>query len=243
MTRLRLAQKAVLMMILGVVMTEPARAYEVDLSAGKTTVRGQVTLRGPAPLAERVTVLRDSAFCGETVPNESLQVDRRSNGVAAVVVSLEGVTVGKPFPEDRWLALENRTCRFSPHVKAVQVGSQMEVSNADPVLHNTHIRKSEATFLNVALPPGGKAIRKTLADPGRLDVRCDAHRFMRASVHVFAHPYFTVTDPAGKFELTEVPPGAYRIRVWHETLGMREKAVTVPAQGQTVVNLELDVPN
>lgn len=232
-----------LALILGMPPAEPARAYEADPSAGKTTVRGQITLRGQAPAPDRVTVLRDSAFCGEAVPNESLVVDRSSNAVAAVVVSLEGVTVGKPFPEERRLALENRACRFSPRVKAVQAGSQLEISNADPVLHNTHIHKSDTTFLNIALPPGGKTIRKPLTEPGRLDVRCDAHRFMQATIHVFAHPYFTVTDSAGKFELTEVPPGTYRLRVWHETLGVREKTVTVPAQGQTVVNLELDVPN
>lgn len=241
--RCEFMQWIALAMILGIAPAEPACAYEVDPSAGKTTVRGQITLRGPAPPAERVTVLRDSAFCGEAVPNESLLVDRPSNGIAAVVVSLEGVTVGKPFPEDRRLALENRACRFFPHVKAIQTGSQLEISNVDPVLHNTHIRKSDTTFLNIALPPGGKTIRKPLADPGRLDVRCDAHRFMQATIYIFDHPYFAVTDAAGRFELTQVPPGVYRLRVWHETLGMREKTVTVPAQGQTVLNLELENPN
>lgn len=241
--RCEFRQWIALAMILGIAPAEPARAYEVDPSAGKTTVRGQITLRGPASPAERVAVLRDSAFCGDAVPNESLLVNRPSNGIASVVVSLEGVTAGKPFPEERRLALENRACRFFPHVKAVQAGSQLEISNADPVLHNTHIRKSDATFLNVALPPGGKTIRKPLVDPGRLDVRCDAHRFMQATIHVFAHPYFTVTDPAGKFELAQVPPGTYRLRVWHEILGMRERTVTVPAQGQAVANMELEAPN
>lgn len=232
-----------LALAVGTAPEEPVRAYEVDPSAGRATVRGQITLRGPAPPGERMTVRRDSGFCGETVSSESLLVDRPSNGVAAVVVSLEGVAAGKPFPDDRRLALENRACRFSPHVMAAHIGSQLEISNADPVLHNTHIRKSDATFLNVALPPGGKTIRKPLPEPGRLDVRCDAHRFMQATIHVFAHPYFSVTDPAGKFELTQVPPGTYRLRVWHESLGLREKTVTVPVQGQAVVNLELEVPN
>jgi plastocyanin len=240
---MRLIKGVVLVLILGIASAEPARAEEADPSVGKTTVRGQITLRGPAPALEGVTVQRDNAFCGETVPDESLLVDRRTNGIATVVVSLEGVMVRKPLPEERRLALENRACRFFPRVKAIQAGSQLEISNADPVLHNTHIRKSGDTFLNVALPPGGKTIRKPLAAAGRLDVRCDAHRFMQATIHVFDHPYFAVTDAAGRFELTQVPSGVYRLRVWHETLGMREKSVTVPAAGRTVVNLELENPN
>jgi hypothetical protein len=61
-----------------------------------------------------------------------------------------------------------------------------------------------------------------------MDVRCDAHPFMQARVSVFEHPYFSVTDPIGRFELTQVPPGTYTLRAWHEKLGTKEKKITVP---------------
>jgi hypothetical protein len=136
--------------------------------------------------------------------------------------------------------LDNSDCRFSPRIWATVTGSQLEIKNADPVLHNTHILKDRATFLNVALPPGGRPIRKPLPNPGRLDVRCDAHKFMQASVHVFAHPYFAVTDDTGRFELTKVPPGTYQLRVWHETLGMQELTLQVPAKGSVTISPVLD---
>jgi len=237
------ARTAIVLVCMGLGLFDAGTAYEEEPDVQGAIVRGRVTIRGPVPPAEQALVLRDSVFCGETMPSESLQVDRASGGIAAVVVSLEGVARGKALPDERRMALDNRACRFSPHVKAVPTGSTLEISNADPVLHNTHIRKSGDTFLNVALPPGGKTIRKPLASAGRLDVRCDAHRFMQATIHVFDHPYFAVTDAAGRFELTQVPLGVYRLRVWHETLGMREKSVTVPATGRTVVNLELENPN
>jgi uncharacterized surface anchored protein len=33
---------------------------------------------------------------------------------------------------------------------------------------------------------------------------------------VVSHPYYSVTDESGKFELTDVPPGQYQIVAWHE---------------------------
>jgi plastocyanin len=149
------------------------------------------------------------------------------------------VAKGKPLDAGP-AALDNRACRFHPRVRAITLGTPLEIGNADPVLHNTHIWREGVTFLNVALPPGGEPIRKTVAALGRLDVRCDAHKFMQASVHVFAHPYFAVTDDAGRFELTKVPPGTYRLRVWHETLGSQEQTVQVSGKGPVTVNLVLD---
>jgi plastocyanin len=215
------------------------QGYAVDPGITGSTVRGLITYRGSIPSDKPLSVTRDVEYCGTTVTNEGLLVDRFSKGVAAVVVSLEGVTKGKAFPAEKRVVLENEGCRFSPRIRAVSVGSLIEINNTDPVLHNTHIRKGNATFLNVALPAKGKPIRKPLAEAAHLDVRCDAHQFMRASLHVFAHPYFAVTDQAGMFEIPQVPPGTYSLRVWHETLGFVEKPVTVPGTGEVTVNLKL----
>lgn len=39
---------------------------------------------------------------------------------------------------------------------------------------------------------------------------------MNAEVLVVPHPYYTVTDESGRFELRDVPPGEYEIVAWHE---------------------------
>jgi hypothetical protein len=39
---------------------------------------------------------------------------------------------------------------------------------------------------------------------------------MNAEILVVPHPYYTVTDESGRFELTDVPPGEYEIVAWHE---------------------------
>jgi hypothetical protein len=219
-----------------------ADAYEENAAVGGVAVSGRIAFTGAIPKPERVPVHRDSKFCGDTIAIERLQVDQ-ARGLEGVVISLESINKGKPaVPENAVITFENRTCRFVPRVKAAVVGSMLEIRNSDPILHNTHIRlddRSGPTVINVVQPAGSNVIHKPLRVAGLLDIRCDAHAFMHASIHVFEHPYFAVTDSAGRYELTQVPPGTYRFRMWHETLGVRTKTISVPSTGALTLDLEL----
>jgi hypothetical protein len=222
---------------------EPVYAYEGDPAVAGVTMSGRVLYTGSLPKPERVPVHRDSRFCGETVSIDKIQVERASGGIEGVVISLEGIDRGKPLvPDKTVITFENRTCRFVPRTNAAVVGSTLEILNSDPILHNTHIRIDDRlgpTVINVVQPAGTDVIRKSLRTAGFLDIRCDAHTFMRASIHVFEHPYFAVTDGTGRFEMAQVPPGTYRLRMWHEALGARTKTITVPSTGSLTVDLGL----
>ena len=220
-----------------------ASAYEADPATVGATIVGRITIAGAIPKSKPLPVHRDSAVCGMTIPNEALIVDQGSRGVTEVVVSLEGVTKGKPFHDDSTLVLENRACRFFRRTNAVPVGSTLEIRNTDPILHNTHVRKDTrmgSTLINVSQPVGTKAILKPLSVPGLFDTRCDAHPFMVGSIHVFEHPYFAVTNETGSFEISKVPPGTYQLHIWHERLGVREKTIKVLDGASLTVDLYLD---
>ncbi len=222
---------------------EAAGAYQVDPGLAGVTVGGQVTFKGTVPKLKMLPVHRDNAVCGATIPDESLFVDPTSHGITGVIISLEGVEKGKPLPENGALVIENRTCRFFHRANAAAIGGAVQIKNTDPIMHNTHIRKETrfgSTMINVAQPVGAPTIEKALGEVGLLDVRCDAHTFMRASLHVFDHPYFAVTDGTGHFELTGVPPGTYRLRLWHEMLGAQEHNVTIAPSGNTIVDFEME---
>jgi hypothetical protein len=42
-----------------------------------------------------------------------------------------------------------------------------------------------------------------------------------------AHPFFAVSDESGRFEIRGLPPGTYKLVVWHERLGEQELEITV----------------
>jgi hypothetical protein len=222
---------------------DPVRAYEGDPTVAGVTVSGRVLYTGSLPKPDRVPVHRDSRFCGETVSIDKIQVERASGGIDDVVISLEGIGRGKPLvPDKTVITFENRTCRFMPRTNVAVVGSVLEILNRDPILHNTHMRidgRSGPTIINVVQPAGVDVIMKTLQIAGFFDIRCDAHTFMQASMHVFEHPYFAMTDSTGRFEMAQVPPGTYRLRMWHEALGTRTKTITVPSTGSLTVDLGL----
>jgi len=204
------------------------------------TVKGQITFTGPVPPAETITVRRDAKYCGQSINRVPVVVEPDSKGVANVVVSIEGVPAGVTSrQQDTPIPLVNEHCRFSPHTQVAMVNSQLEISSVDPILHNTHIHMERKSFLNIALPQNGRTIRKPLKKAGRLDVRCDAHKFMQSTIHVFPHPYFSLTDQNGTFEIAHVPAGTYQLHIWHETVGLQEHPLTVPSLGYVAINVDL----
>ena len=215
-------------------------AYQENPKVKGVTVKGQVTFKGKVPMIQALTVNRDAKFCGKTMPDESLLVDLNSKGISNIVVNIKKITSGKALPAKSPVPINNQECRFQPPVSLGMQDSPLEIASADPVLHNTHILQNEDTFLNVALPPGGRTIRKKLSQTGHLDVRCDAHQFMQASIHVFDHPYYTNTDNTGHFELTLVPPGKYLLQFWHQTLGTKELSITV--KKSTPLSVKISYP-
>jgi len=181
-------------------------------------------------------VNRDAAFCGATVTIQPLVVQATSQGVRDAVVSLSdqpGQPLDAPPPPT---IIKNRNCSFVSRISATRVGALVEIGNDDPVLHNTHIRSEGKTLLNVAMVPHGQSIQKQVKRPGLLDVKCDAHKFMQGYVMAFTHPFFSISDESGHFQIAGITPGLHRITVWHETLGTLQKEVNVPAQGEISVH-------
>jgi len=199
--------------------------------AGEVT--GQVRFAGAAPAAPPRTTDKDQGICGSSQPDESLRVS--AGGLEGVVVRIE---VPGQRAAARPVTLDQRGCRYLPHVQAVATGSVLTLRNGDPVLHNVHGWVGPATAFNVPMPTQDGAVARTLGRPGVVRVGCDVHAWMAAYLVVSDSPFAAVTGPGGAFSIQGVPEGSWQAVAWHERLGERRAIVTVPAAGPAVLQLE-----
>ncbi len=200
-------------------------------------VSGHIVLEGDFPGPAGLPVTKHRSICGEFKPSEDFVVSR-NQGLANVVVTVEGVA--GPYREPRGFAvLDNLECVFVPHVQVVRLGEVLEIRNSDRVIHTAHAYdEAKRTLFNVALPVYKRSVRRTLDRPGAFRIVCDVgHTWMSAFVVVVGHLYATVTERSGGYRISGVPPGTYRLRFWHERLGVREEPVVIRSGGKTIVNL------
>lgn len=208
----------------------------VEPSTG--TVIGHVTYAGPSIPDEVVEVTRDRDYCGTTATNRAVLLNRRTGGLEGAVVSIDAPSA--PVTESPLLpvVITNTHCAFTPKLVVARAEQPVEIRNDDPVMHNTHLTRDRRTFLNVALVPAGKPVRKPLIQPGIYAVTCDAHKFMKAHIVVLPHEYVSVTDSSGAFRIPHLPPGNHTLTIWHGTLGTIQRHITVPAHGETTITIE-----
>jgi len=208
-------------------------AYDEITVKDGATIRGTVKVEGKLPKLPPLQITKYKEVCKD-VPNESLIVGPRQ-GLRYAVITLEGITKGKAVERETVHELDNVKCRFSPHVQAASVGQFVLLKNSDPILHTAHaVFANEQPQFNVGLYPG-RVSRKPLVAAGVVKIRCEVHPWMSAYIIVTEHPYHAISDIYGEYELSDVPPGVYQLKVWHESLGTQERRIEVkPAATQHI---------
>ena len=199
------------------------------------SIRGRVVFEGEKPEIKPLTISADQAkgCCaeGEMVDDtdDSLLIGE-DGGIHNVVVTLTVKGAEAPKPTEQAVELDQKGCRFQPHMIVVPVGSKVAFANSDSVSHNIHTYPLKNTPLNQTVAAGGK-IEMKLDKAEEVKVGCDIHPWMASYVVVTDATYYALTDASGAFELKGVPPGDYKLDLWHEKLGKEKADVTVKADG------------
>lgn len=221
--------------------TEPAgrAGYTVVEVASGATIRGTVRFLGAVPPPRTMAVTEDAEACGASQQMQTLEVGS-GQGLANAVASLVDITQGAALEAAASPpALDQRGCRFAPHVLIVPAGRTVGILNSDPITHNIHTVTFENRPLNRAQPQGLRTIEVTFPRAEKVKVRCDIHPWMGAWIVVVDHPYHAVTGGDGGFVIENVPEGTYTLEIWHETLGSSTQTVTVAAGDVTDVSVEV----
>lgn len=130
---------------------------------------------------------------------------------------------------------------FLPHTVAITRGSSVTFPNGDPFFHNVFSLSRAANF-NLGRYERGQSRAREFTKAGTVKVYCDIHSHMSATILVFDHPYFTIPELDGSFELPAVPAGVYTIVGWHERVGERADRVRVEAGQAVSIDLTVPVP-
>ncbi len=231
--------KLILSFAAAVALVLPATVYAYTAAAVTNggSISGQIRFLGTVPAARKIKVTQDPKVCGKTRSISEVIVGTKK-GLKDAVVFIQKIKKGKAAKAGK-AKLANVKCRYEPHVQAFAVGTELSVSNADSVLHNTHIKLRKSDVFNYGLPRKGQVITSTIRRKGLMKVGCDAgHTWMLAWIAVFDHPYYAVTGADGNFRMTDVPSGTYKLAYWHEKLGRKTKTVTVTAKAEAKASVD-----
>jgi plastocyanin len=221
---------------------------------GWGTLKGQVVFGSNPPdqpdLVEKGKAPKDPETCAKIGPikSERLVVDGATKGVKNVLVYLSKPTAvndeAKAGASKAQVEFDQKNCVFEPHVLGVMTGAEIELKSSDPVNHNVNARLKNTPFNSILAPGSTTPFKPALSERTPAPVTCDIHPWMQAWWLVLDHPYFTVTDDKGNFELKNVPAGTQKVVVWQEAAGFVSPTsgedVTIKANDATTKSFTVD---
>ena len=200
------------------------------------SVEGRVVLLGPVP------ELQSWPMTDEMLPFHSSPefVDESwlvspSGGVENCVVMAEPLNPDSPTATPLEGALYEKVGpRFEPRVLVVTPGTVVTLRNRNSPCKGFACRGLRNQF-NFMLTAGNERA-EILQGSGPNPIGCDIRPYMSGVVFVSESPYYALSGPDGCFSIEDLPPGRYRVRLWHEHLrslgDVEPREITVEA-GQT----------
>ena len=242
-------------------------AYDVIDVKNGATITGKVAFTGTLPHASRRFEVRNGPeVCGPERVLNKLEV--RDGRVKGVIIALEGVEQGKPFPShhdtatgqgrgefhyaggnELNLGVQLEKCSFGPFTGVMRADEAVQFVNHDPIKHTLHTYSLKGRKANIMRTLHTQSLRaqgqtEKNFPAGKLHravavgLTCDRHDFMENWLYMVKNPYYAISDESGNFEIGQVPPGDYKLVAWHPVLGMKEQRVTVTPDGRLPVDFD-----
>ncbi len=158
--------------------------------------------------------------------NRPAEATREQVPVLVWIEGAESVTHTNTEPP----VLNQKDTKFEPRLVVVVAGRTVRVINSDPIYHNV-FSLSDAKRFNVGRRPAGEYVDVRFDTPGEVQVFCDIHSSMNATIRVLPNTthQWVVLDGADGFRLPPVPAGRYTIHVYAPGYGEVRKSVNLTA--------------
>lgn len=155
---------------------------------------------------------------------------------ADVIVYITGFT--EP-PGNTTVEVQQKNRRFVPDLVAVTVGDKVAFPNGDPFLHNVFSQSPPRKFDLGSFKKGDSKDRQ-FTTAGVVEVYCNIHPEMAATILVLPNRRHTRAGADGKFVLDGVQPGTWTVFAYTRRAARPVSAkVTVTAGADTAIDLTL----
>jgi plastocyanin len=141
------------------------------------------------------------------------------------------------------LEIKQKDKQFSPRTAVVLRGTSIVFPNLDPVYHNVFSTSGRNSFDLGAYRAGETPRSVVLSTPGVVDVYCNIHSRMSASILVVPSPLYAKVNADGSFRIDNVPVGARKLVVWSPgSKPAQQKIEVAPSGGQATFVLDEEAP-
>ncbi len=164
------------------------------------------------------------------------EADGRAAAGAEVIVYVVGF---KEPPAKATATIRQQGRRFVPDLVAITAGDRVVFPNNDPFLHNV-FSQSPARSFDLGSYRRGEQKDKEFPDPGVVDVYCNIHPEMAATILVLPNRRHTRAGSDGRFVLDGVPPGTWTVFAYtRRAVKPASAKVTVAAGADAAVQLAI----
>jgi plastocyanin len=202
-----------------------ARAEPGDPGAGALVIPAMGAAATPAPEPPaRKTPERTATVTGKVAG-----AGRGADEVYVYVQNVHG-----PAARGRSVEIAQKDKQFVPSVAVVQRGTKVTFPNFDAVYHNVFSPGPPHAF-DLGSYRAGEAPRAIeMTSPGVVELFCNMHSKMHASVLVVPNALWTRVGADGSFRIDNVPVGARKLVAWSAKTKPADQTVEVGPGGASV---------
>jgi hypothetical protein len=164
----------------------------------------------------------------------NLKSEEDTGKVVVYVEKAEGAFI----PPEKHPIMDQIDLTFAPFVLPVLIGTTVDFHNRDDVLNNIFTPSWAGHKFNLGTYPKGVVRSFTFDRLGEVVLLCNIHPEMESYILVFQNPYFVVPDKGGKYQIHNVPPGVYNLKMWYKKKISPAYSITIEKGKETVVDFK-----
>ncbi len=177
--------------------------------------------------------IQSGMVCAETVSGTIKYMSEDDAGKAVVYIE---TATGTFISSEKHPIMDQIDLTFVPYVLPVAIETTVDFRNSDDVLNNVFTPSWAGHKFNLGTYPKGVVRTFTFDRLGEVAILCSIHPEMEGYILVLQNSYFAVPDKDGKYQIRDVPPGVYNIKMWYKRVVSNAKRITVEKGKETVAD-------